>query len=128
MDLDTEVNRLKVNKATNAWLFRHTRRQLPCVILIAVLSALSALAYLWLAVLSKELIEAAQTAFTAADGRTLWENFREPTLYRPTATLVAVIVGQVILHVAQNRLKVHAAGRVEMQLRKQVFSSLLHTE
>ncbi len=119
---------MKVNKAASAWLFGHTRRQLPCVILISVLSALSALAYLWLAVLSKELIEAAQSLFVSANGHTLWEAFRQPALYKPTVTLIALIVGEVILHVVQNRLKVHAAGKVEMQLRRQVFSSLLHTE
>lgn len=118
---------MKVSKATSVWLFNHTRRQLPLVILIAVLSVLSALAYLWLAILSKELIEAAQTVFSVPD-RTLWESFRQPALYKPTVTLIAVVIGQVILHVTQNRLKIHAAGRMEMQLRKQVFSSLLHAE
>ena len=123
-----EVKCVKVNKAAGAWLFRHTRRQLPSVGLLSVLTAVTSLAYLWLALLSKELIEAAQALLTSGESRTLWQCLAEPMLYLPALTVVGVVLGQVILHAVTSHLRVSVAGKVEMRLRERVFSSLLHTD
>lgn len=119
---------MKVNKTAGKWLMQHTRRQLPSVILLSVLSALTSAAYLWLALLSKELIEAAQQLLESGKSLTLWNCLADPALYIPAATVVAVVLGQVILHMLTSRLRVHVSGKLEMRLREQVFSSLLHTE
>ncbi|MBR2406771.1 MAG: ABC transporter ATP-binding protein [Clostridia bacterium] len=119
---------MKVNKTAGKWLMQHTRRQLPSVILLSVLSALTSAAYLWLALLSKELIEAAQQLLESGKSLTLWNCLADPALYIPAATAVAVVLGQVILHMLTSRLRVHVSGKLEMRLREQVFSSLLHTE
>ncbi len=116
---------MKVNKAAGAWLFENTRRQLPSVLLLSVLNVLTALAYLWLAWLSKDLIEAAQILLTSDTPRTVWECLADSALYVPALTVVAVVIGQVLLHALTSRLKVYAAGKLEMRLREQVFSSLL---
>ncbi len=119
---------MKVQKEIRTWLFRQTRRQLPCVGVVTLLSMLSSVAYLWLAMLSKELIEVAQHLFSPGDLLPSWDYLREPALYRPVLTVIAVVCGQVVVHVVQSRLRVHAAGKLEMQLRHRVFSSLLHAD
>ncbi len=118
----------KVNKAAGAWLFRYTKRQLPLVFLLALLNTATALGYLWLALLSKELIEAAQALLAAGVPQSVWDCLKEPTVYGPTITVVCVVVGQVLLHILAGRLKVHAMGKLEMRLRDRVFSSLLHSD
>lgn len=119
---------MKVSKAAGAWLYRQAKRELPCVILLSVLNALTALAYLWLAWLSKDLIEAASALLTGETPKTLWDSLRDPLLYRPALTVVGVVIGQVVLYVLTGRLKVYAAGKLEMRLRERVFSSLLHAD
>ncbi len=119
---------MKVNKAAGAWLFRHTRRQLPSVVLLSVLTAITSLAYLWLALLSKELIEAAQALLSSGASRTLWQCLAEPVLYVPALTVVGVVLGQVILHAVTSHLRVSVSGKLEMRLRERVFSSLLRTD
>ena len=119
---------MKVSKAAGAWLYRQTKHQLPCVILLSVLNVLTALAYLWLAWLSKDLIEAASALLTGETPKTLWDSLRDPLLYRPALTVVGVVIGQVVLYVLTGRLKVYAAGKLEMRLRERVFSSLLHAD
>ena len=107
---------------------KHTRRQLPGVLLLSVLSAVTAVAYLWLALLSKDLLEAAQTLLQSGNIDTAWDALRQPSLYVPALTVVGVVIGQVVLHIVTSRLKVYAAGKLEMRLREQVFSSLLHAD
>lgn len=119
---------MKVSKAAGSWLFRHTKHQLPCVILLSALNVLTALAYLWLAWLSKDLIEAASALLAGGTSKTLWESLRDPLLYRPALTVVGVVIGQVVLYILTGRLKVYAAGKLEMRLRERVFSSLLHAD
>ncbi len=119
---------MKVNKAAGAWLFTHTKRQLLSVLLLSVLNALTALAYLWLALLSKQLIEAAQTLLSGGAERGIWDCLRDPLLYVPTLTVVGVVLGQVVLHALTSRLRVYASGKLEMRLREQVFSSLLKAD
>ncbi len=119
---------MKVYKDATAWLLRHTKRQLAAVVLLSVLSMLTALAYLWLALLSKELLETAQTLMSVNSGVSVWDCLRDPRLYRPALTVVGVVLGQVALYALTGRLQVYAAGRLEMRLREQVFSSLLRAE
>ncbi|MBO5671108.1 MAG: hypothetical protein J6S41_06120, partial [Clostridia bacterium] len=83
---------MKVSKAAGAWLYRQAKRELPCVILLSVLNALTALAYLWLAWLSKDLIEAASALLTGETPKTLWDSLRDPLLYRPALTVVGVVI------------------------------------
>ncbi len=119
---------MKYNKTAGTWLFKHTRRQLPGVLLLSALSAVSALAYLWLALLSKELLEAAQILMQSDIDDTFWECLRRPALYVPALTVVGVVLGQIVLHIVIARLKVYATGKLEIRLREQVFSTLLHAD
>ncbi len=119
---------MKVNKTAGSWLFGHTRRQLPGVVLLSVLSVVTALGYLWLALLSKQLLEAAQALLQSEIPYTVWECLRQPSLYVPALTVVGVVIAQVVLHILTSRLKVYAAGKLEMRLREQVFSSLLRAD
>ncbi len=119
---------MKHNKTAGAWLFQNTRRQLPGVLLLSVLSAATAMGYLWLAWLSKDLLEAAQALLQSDTPRTVWECLKHPSLYTPAITVVCVVIGQILLHIVTSRLKVYAAGKLEIRLREKVFSSLVRAD
>ncbi len=119
---------MKYHKTVRRWLFTQTRRQLPSVLLLSVFGAASSLAYLWLALLSKELLEAAQMLLQSDRPGTVWSALCQPALYVPALTVIGVVLGQIVLHVFTSRFKVYAAGKLEMSLRRQVFSSLLHAD
>ena len=119
---------MKYNRTAGAWLVKHTRRQLPGVLLLSVLSAATALAYVWLALLSKDLLEAAQMLLQSGEPNTVWDCLKQPSLYVPALTVVGVVIGQIVLHIVTSRLKVYAAGKLEMRLRERVFSSLMHAD
>lgn len=119
---------MKYNKTVKRWLFARTRRQLPSIFLLSLFSAASSLAYLWLALLSKDLLEAAQGVLQSDRPETVWNALRQPSLYVPALTVVGVVLGQIVLHVLISRFKVYAAGKLEMSLRRQVFFDLLHAD
>ena len=116
-------------QTARAWLFRHTRRQLPGVLLLTVLNALLALTYLWLALLSKELIDAAGELLSRPERYVAFgECLREPSVYVPALLIFGAIAGQVVLHMVVSCLRVRTQGRLEIHLREQVFSSLLRAD
>ena len=119
---------MKYNKTAGAWLLKHTRHLLPGVLVLSVLSMVTALAYLWLALLSKELLEAAQTLLLTGTGNTIWDALRQPALYVPALKVIGVVLGQIILHVVTGRLTVYASGKLQIRLCGQVFSSLLRAD
>ncbi len=119
---------MKKTNAAGNWLVQHTRRDMPCVLLLSVLNILTAVAYLWLALLSKELLEAAQELLKQAGTRAVWDCFRQPALYVPIAKVIGVVLGQVILYAVTGRLKVTVSGKLEMRLRNRVFTSLVHAD
>ncbi len=119
---------MQVNNKAGSWLFKNTRNRLPAVLLLSVLNALMAGAYLWLALLSKDLLEAAQTVLSQDTLHSVWDCLRLPALYIPTLTVVAVVLATVVLHIVTSHFKVYTTGKVEMQLRERVFGSLLHAD
>lgn len=119
---------MKRSKTANRWLYKHTRRQLPGVLLLSVLSGVSALTSLWLAWLSKDLLESAQALLQSDGVRSVWDALHQSALYEPALTVVGVIIAQIALHIATSRLRVYASGRMEMRLRESVFSTLLHAD
>ncbi len=119
---------MKEKNTAGAWLYRHTRRQLSGVLVLALLETALALAYIWLALLSKELLGAAQTLLESTAVHTLWDCLRQPILYRPALTVVAVVIGQVVLYATISHWRVYLAGKVEIALQKRVFASLLRAD
>ncbi len=110
------------------WLVRKAKRQLPIVILLGILNMVSAASFLWLALLSKDLIDAANL-FTALPAQTdIWAYLQRPEIAGPAIRVVVLIVLQVVLSIVLSNLRIRAAGRLEIALKRSVFTSLMNAD
>ncbi len=71
---------MKEKNTAGAWLYRHTRRQFAGVLVLTLLETALALAYIWLALLSKDLLSAATALQESTTVHTLWDCLQQPIL------------------------------------------------
>lgn len=114
--------------STVSWLFSKTRRSLIGVVLLALVNAVLALSFIWLALLSETLIDTAATLMKTYSYTDVWECIQLPQVYIPALQVMAVIVLQILLNITAASLRVRTAGKLEMRLRASLFSSLLKKE
>ena len=118
----------QASNAALGWLIRKAKRQLPIVILLGVLNMVSAASYLWLALLSKDLIDAANLFTSAAAQTDIWAYLQRPEIAGPATKVVVLIVLQVLLSILLSNLRVRAIGRLEIALKRSVFGALMHAD
>lgn len=99
------------NSKTLKWIFSRTKRFFPLVIVISVIGALISLSYIWLALLSKDVLDIATKN-------------KSGSLIVYACLLVGVVLLQILLHGADSVLKAHTSGKLTISLRKYLFGVL----
>ena len=118
----------KHDKTALPWFIGKVKRQIPTVGLLSVLHMLSAASSLWLAWLSKDLIDAATALIAQQKPENVWEYVLRPEIANPAVTVFALIVFQVLCSILISNLRVRAEGRVEIVLKRSAFQALLNAE
>ena len=118
----------KMNKSALLWFLEKVKKQIPVVILSGFFSMLSAASSLWLALLSKELIDTATSLLSQPFSGTIWTYVTLPEIATPACKVFALIAAQLILSVVTNRLRVEIEGRTEMSLKRSAFGALMNVE
>ena len=99
------------NTATVFWIFKRTKKYLPLVAVISVISALDALTFIALAIISKNVLDIAIGANSGS--------FLSATLW-----LFVVIAAQLILLVFHRYLRDFTQAKLMISMRKHLFSSI----
>jgi len=97
------------NKSTLKWIYRRIKRFLPAIIATALISAVTAVSYVVLALLTKKVLDIA-TGDAAGN------------LAAAGAALFAVIALQVTAGACQSLLKAYTNGKLTMSLREYLFT------
>lgn len=103
------------NRKTLHWIYKNTRRYLPAVGLITVLSAAVSVGYILLAYFSSYVIDIATG-----------QKSGNITLY--IGLLFGLILLQAVLYVLNSSLRVRVTGKIEMAFKGQMFLSLTQKE
>lgn len=98
-----------------SWILANTKRYIPAVVLVAVLSALISVGYVLLAYISGYLLD-------IATGE------KSGNIYLYIGCLFALILGQAALYVLNSSLRARAAGKTEMHLKSQILQGLIKKE
>lgn len=104
---------MKEKNSVIKWIYARAKQTLPMIILISVLSIVTAVSYVLLARVSKYMIDSAAT----------------PTQYRPIlsgAMLLGLIALQIFFDSAVSMLNVRVSGKLIISMRKYMFSSVVH--
>lgn len=99
------------NKSTLKWIYRHIKRFLPAIIATALISAVTAVSYVVLALLTKRVLDIA-TGDAAGN------------LAAAGAALFAVIALQVTAGACQSLLNAYTNGKLTMSLREYLFTAI----
>ncbi|MBQ9964871.1 MAG: ABC transporter ATP-binding protein, partial [Clostridia bacterium] len=118
----------KRSSGVAGWLFFKSRRQLPAVVLLSVSHMISAASSLWLALLTKDLIDAADTLLSQPLPESVWDCIRQPAIARPALLVIVMIVMQVVLNILNSNLRVRSACRLEMEMKRSAFRALMHAD
>ncbi len=117
-----------INRAASGWLLHKSRKQLPMILLLSVLNMVAAACSLWLALLTKDLIDAADTMLTQALPTSVWDCISQPLIARPALLVIAIILLQVLLNIISSNIRVRAICRLEMTLKRTVFRALMRAD
>lgn len=93
------------------WIFKRTRRYLPLVAFIALISMIDAAIFIWLALLSKQLLD---VATGAVSGSTL----------KAGISIFAVIFGHIVIMSLHSFAKTYASAKLTISMRNHIFSSV----
>lgn len=101
----------KKDKAPSAlwWIFKRSRRYLPFVALISLIAMLDASIFVWLALLSKDLLD---VATGAADG----------SVIKTGILIFAVIIGHIVLMSVQSFTNSYTNAKLTISMRNYIFS------
>ncbi len=120
--------RSKPSRGAATWLLRRSRRQIPAVVLLSLLNMVSAASSLWLALLTKDLIDAANTLLAHPLPDSVWDCIRQPMIAKPATFIIGLILLQVVLNIISSNLRVRSSCRLEMELKRSVFRALMHAD
>lgn len=109
--MKNKINNKESNKRALGWIFKRIKRYFPLIVIIAVLAALSAIGYVVLALITKDILDIA----TSDKGGSL-------IFYG--IILFAIIAAQVLLMCLQSLLNSYASGKLTIELRSYLFGML----
>ncbi len=99
------------NKATLKWVYKIFKKFIPSTALMCFFSVLVSLSFVWLAFLSKNVLELATGEQTGSFGKY-------------TLLLLAIIIAQVLISGLNSILKTSISGKFTISLREHLFSVL----
>lgn len=97
------------------WIYKYSKKHIWAVVSLSIISALIALGFIELAILSKDVID-------IATGKLKGNIF----LY--CAMFIGVISFQAVLNIINSNIRVRASGEIEMNMKQGVFISLVKKE
>ena len=97
------------------WIYKYSKKHIWAVILLSIISALIALGFIVLAILSKNVID-------IATGKL------EGNIFVYSALFIGVIGFQAGLNIINSNIRVRASGKIEMNIKEGVFNSLVKKE
>lgn len=109
------MNGQKNNKNTLFWVYSKLKKFIPAVLLLSLISAVLAVSYVVLALISKDVIDIATSD-------------KNGSLLKSGISLFAVIIFQVVLSAASSMLKTHISGKMTNELRRIMFTSVVATK
>ena len=101
--------------AARKWIWQASKPQLPLSVLLILGNALSSVCAVSVALFSKRIVDAAQNGDTAL-------------LLKTGALLLFVVLLQIALRILDNSLSVRISGKLEMALKRRLFSQILKKE
>lgn len=103
------------NSQTLKWIYKNSKKHIPAVIFLAVLSGLISVGYIVLSYISSFVIDIATKQ-------------RSGSITPFIVALFALILWQGILYIANSSIKVRTLGKLDMHLKGNMFSSLMRKE
>ena len=100
------------NKITLLWIYKHSKKYIPAIVLLTVISIIVSVSFVALALISKDVLD---IATGDSEG-----NLKASALW-----LFGIIVFQIALSAVSSALKVHISSKLTIHLRKNLFSSLM---
>lgn len=94
------------------WIYKYSKKNILAVISLSIISGLIALAFIGLALLSKEVIDIATGKLK---GNILFYS----------GLFIGVIAFQAVLNIIYSNIKVRTSGKIEMNIKEGLFNSLL---
>lgn len=104
---------MKKNNTALKWIYQRTKKFIPGIILTSIINVLISISLIWLASLSKDIID--NSVKHGADGMGLFIVF-----------LFGTIIIQVLLDAALSMLNVRIGGKLTIALRNYMFSRIIH--
>ena len=101
--------------AARKWIWQASKPQLPLSVLLILGNALSSVCAVSVALFSKRIVDAAQNGDTAL-------------LLKTGALLLFVVLLQIALRISDNSLSVRISGKLEMAMKRRLFSQILKKE
>lgn len=98
--------------STLLWVLKRIKRFIPAILLISIINIISSLTFIFLAKLSKNVID------QASEGSSKFSLF--------VAMLIATVVLQIICQALISVINVRISGRLTIHIRNYMFSSLVH--
>ena len=106
---------MNLDKGSFGWIFRHTKKYLWAVLLLAVMSGCVALGFILLALVSRRVIDIATG--DASGG-----------LIVNCGYLFGIILMQAVLNILYSNVTVRVSGRIEIALKQDLFVALLQKQ
>ncbi len=103
------------NSKTLKWIFKNTKKYVPAVVLVAVLSALISVGYILLAYVSSFVLDIATKD-------------KSGNIYFYIALLFLLILFQAAMYVITSSLRVRVSGQTEMHIKKTMLEGLIKKE
>ena len=105
---------MKKTKPLN-WIVKNTKRYIPAVVLVAVLSALISVGYVLLAYVSGYVLD-------------ISTGEKSGNIHFYIAALFALILGQAALYIFNSSLRARVSGKTEMHLKSRILNGLIKKE
>ena len=98
-----------------SWIFARVKREIPLLVLLTICNALFSVCTVFMAVFTKGMIDAAQLA-------------QKDVLLKEALFFLGILVLQILLNVTVKEMEARVSGKMEMRLKGDLYSTILHRE
>lgn len=105
---------MRVKPSGNAllWIYKYSKTTLPWVVLLSVITGVISLCFIWLALVSKQVLDIA-----TGDG--------EGSLWLSVGQIAGIIILQCVLNVVYANIFIRVNGKLDVKIKQELFSALL---
>ena len=109
------MNNKKTNRTALLWIAARSKKFVPSIILLTLISIVSSLSYVFLALASKNILDIATKTVSGS-------------ILHSALFLFAVVIMQILLSAASSALKVRISSKLTIHIRNYLFSSITKQE